>query len=144
MLETSTVEIGRVRDVLDDMFGIDKEYQRTLEGWAALIHPDDRAMMVAYMEDEILGQQNAFDKEYRIVRHSDGAVRWVHDLGRLEFDGQGRPVKMNGTVQRHHRTEGRPNKRCARARSRCRRRRASPAWAAMCWTSSPGRGQVQM
>ena len=32
-----------------------------------------------------------FDREYRIVRQSDGAVRWVHGLGRLEFDAQGRP-----------------------------------------------------
>ncbi|MGC1463818.1 MAG: PAS domain S-box protein [Terracidiphilus sp.] len=83
----------------DQMFGVDKEYPRTLEGWAAMIHPDDRAMMVAYMENEILGRKKDFDKEYRIVRISDGAVRWVHDQGRLEFDGLGRPVKMNGSVR---------------------------------------------
>ncbi len=86
-------------DVLDQIFGIDKTYKRTLEGWAARIHPDDRAMMVSYMRDDILGQKKAFDKEYRIVRYSDGAVRWVHDLGRLEFDGLGRPVKMHGSVR---------------------------------------------
>ncbi|MDR3737362.1 MAG: PAS domain S-box protein, partial [Acidobacteriaceae bacterium] len=40
-----------------------------------------------------------FDKEYRIVRPSDGLVRWVHGRGRLEFDGQGRPVKMLGTIK---------------------------------------------
>ncbi len=86
-------------DILDRMFGIDKNYDHTIEGWAALVHPDDRAMMVNYFGDEILGKDKAVDKEYRIVRHSDGVVRWVHDLGRLEFDGQGRPTRMHGTVR---------------------------------------------
>ena len=48
--------------------------------------------MVTYSKGDVLGQGKPFDKEYRIVRHSDGVVRWVHGLGRLDFDGQGRPV----------------------------------------------------
>jgi diguanylate cyclase (GGDEF)-like protein/PAS domain S-box-containing protein len=86
-------------DVMDEIFGIDKEYERTVEGWAALIHPDDRSSMVAYFKDEVLGQSKRFDKEYRVVRRTDGAVRWVHGLGRLEFDVQGRPIKMPGTIR---------------------------------------------
>ncbi len=86
-------------DVMDEIFGIDKEYERTVEGWAALIHPDDRSSMLAYFKDEVLGQGKRFDKEYRVVRRTDGAVRWVHGLGRLEFDAQGRPVKMPGTIR---------------------------------------------
>ena len=46
-----------------------------------------------------LARARAFDREYRIVRHSDGAVRWVHGLGRLDFDAQGQPVKMHGTIR---------------------------------------------
>ena len=65
-------------DEMDRLFGIDKEYQRTVEGWAALVHPDDRAMMVEYFANEVVGHGKPFDKEYRIVRGSDGAVRWVH------------------------------------------------------------------
>ena len=86
-------------DVMDRIFGIDKEYERTVEGWAALIHPDDRSPMVAYFKNEVLGQVKPFDREYRVIRQTDGAVRWVHGLGRLEFDVQGRPVKMPGTIQ---------------------------------------------
>ena len=40
-------------DVLDLIFGIDKEYDRTVEGWAALIHPDDRSSMLSYLKDEV-------------------------------------------------------------------------------------------
>jgi PAS domain S-box-containing protein len=86
-------------DVLDGIFGVDKAYERSLAGWSALIHPADRAMMVDYFKDEVAGRGRPFDKEYRIVRHNDRAERWVHGLGRLEFDAQGRPVKMIGTIQ---------------------------------------------
>jgi len=86
-------------EVQDQLFGIDKVYKRTIEGWLALVHPDDRTMMKAYFANQVLGKGEPFDKEYRIVRRLDGAVRWVHGLGRLEFDVQGRPVKMIGTIQ---------------------------------------------
>ncbi len=71
----------------------------TLAGWAALIHPDDRAMMTAYFAEEVLGNAKAFDKEYRIVRHTDGEEHWVHGMGRLEFDAQGKPSKMRGVIK---------------------------------------------
>ena len=86
-------------DVMDRIFGIGKEYERTAPRWADLIQPEDRAGMVAYFTHEVLGEGKPFDREYRIVRPSDGAVRWVHGLGRLEFDAQGRPVKMRGTIK---------------------------------------------
>ncbi|MBI4917020.1 MAG: PAS domain S-box protein [Acidobacteria bacterium] len=86
-------------DVLDSVFGVDEAYDRSVEGWAALIHRDDRAMMVDYFANEVVGTGKTFDKEYRIVRPSDQAVRWVHGLGRLECDAQGRPLKMRGTIQ---------------------------------------------
>ena len=86
-------------EVLDGLLGIGAEYGRTVDGWAALVHPDDRDLMAAYFANEVVAKGEQFDKEYRIVRQSDGAVRWVHGLGRLEFDAQGRPVKMHGTIK---------------------------------------------
>ncbi len=86
-------------DVLDSVFGVDEGYERSVEGWAALVHPDDRSMMVDYFTTEVVGKGQVFDKEYRIIRHRDQAVRWVHGLGRLEFDAQERPLRMRGTIQ---------------------------------------------
>lgn len=37
--------------------------------------------------------------EYRIIRHNDQAERWLHGLGKLELDAQGRPLKMLGAIQ---------------------------------------------
>ena len=91
--------VWKSSDVLDALFGIDESYERSVEGWAALGHPDDRAAMVDYFANEVLGKGQAFDKEYRIIRRNDGSVRWVHGLGKLEFDPSGRPLRMHGTIQ---------------------------------------------
>jgi len=86
-------------DVLDKLFGINETYERSIEGWAALIHPDDRTMMADYFRNEVLGQGRAFDKEYRIIRHDDQVERWLHGFGKLNFDAQGHPLKMFGAIQ---------------------------------------------
>ena len=86
-------------DVLDEIFGIERNYERSVEGWIALIHPEDRASMAVYFEQDVLGRDELFDREYRIVRQNDRAPRWVHGMGRLERDGAGKPVFMRGTIQ---------------------------------------------
>ncbi|BAN35709.1 hypothetical protein SCD_n01898 [Sulfuricella denitrificans skB26] len=86
-------------DVLDQLLGIDEAYERSLQGWVALTLPDDRSMIEDYFSNEGIGQDKELDKEYRILRHNDHTERWVHGLGKLEFDAQGNPVKMHGTIQ---------------------------------------------
>lgn len=86
-------------EVLDQIFGIDKGYLRDVEGWENLIYPEDTAMMDHHFKVEVVGQRNPFNKEYRIVRKTDGALRWVHGLGRLILDKEGTPVSMIGTIQ---------------------------------------------
>jgi diguanylate cyclase (GGDEF)-like protein len=86
-------------EVMDQLFGIDKIYQHTVDSWLALIHPEDREMMSNYFSSEVLGQGKPFDKEYRIIRCDNQAERWVHGLGKLEFDGQGHPLLMRGSIQ---------------------------------------------
>lgn len=84
---------------LDEIFGIDEYYKRTVEGWSNIIHPEDKKMMTEYFEKEVIENGKPFDKEYRIVRISDKAERWVHGLGALKFGPDGRPTKMYGTIQ---------------------------------------------
>ena len=86
-------------DVIDEIFGIDKDYPRTVTGWTELVHPDERDAMAAYFVNEVVGKRKPFDKEYRIIRRANGAERWVHGMGRLEFDAQGQPTKMRGVIK---------------------------------------------
>ncbi len=85
--------------VLDLIFGIPVDYPRTVEGWDDLVHPDERQAMLDYFRKEVVGERKPFQREYRIVRHGDRQVRWVHGLGRLEFNEEGQPVSMLGTIQ---------------------------------------------
>ena len=83
---------------LDRLFGLSASFDRSVQSWESLIHPEDRAMMSEYFRNQVAGQHRMFDKEYRIVKPDDEAERWVHGLGRLEFDSQGDLQKMVGTV----------------------------------------------
>jgi len=83
---------------LDELYGITADYPHTARGWLELIHPDDRQRMAAYLREQVLGRQLSFDNEYRIVRHGDGQVRWVHGIGELSLDERGRINRIFGTI----------------------------------------------
>jgi len=89
----------KTSDVLDKLFGIDKSYERSVEGWEALIHPDDRTMISDYFRNKNLGKETTFDKEFRIIRQDDKVERWVHGTGKFALDAHGHPLKIHGTVQ---------------------------------------------
>ena len=86
-------------EVLDGLFGIAADYDHSVAGWLNLVHPGDRAMMLDHFNTEVVGNHDPFNKEYRIIRQSDQAVRWVHGLGRLEFDAENRPLRMRGVIK---------------------------------------------
>jgi PAS domain S-box-containing protein len=86
-------------DKLNEIFGLEKGCKKTSEVWLNLVHEDHREMMSDYLENEVLKKKNDFDKEYVIRRASDGEERWVHGRGELQFDKDGTPVLMIGTIQ---------------------------------------------
>jgi PAS domain S-box-containing protein len=98
VLDIST-GIWQSSGVLDDILGIEASCDHSVAGWVALVHPADRSMMVDYFTQDVLGRHQRFDKEYRILRPCDQVVRWVHGLGRLEFNSNGQPSRMIGTIQ---------------------------------------------
>jgi len=85
--------------VLYDVLGVNEDHHRDLNGWLATVHPDDRDGMARYFAEEVVGKRAPFDREYRVVRHTDGAERWAHGLGSVEFADDGRPLKMFGVIQ---------------------------------------------
>lgn len=86
-------------DVLDEIFGIGKNYSRNIEGWVDIIHPEDQEIMMHYLMDEVIGKGFSFNREYRIIRKTDKAVRWLLGLGNLVFDSAGKVKDMLGTIQ---------------------------------------------
>jgi two-component system, cell cycle sensor histidine kinase and response regulator CckA len=84
---------------LEEIFGINDKYNKNIEGWEHLLHPDYRDEMIKYLKEHVLLEKNPFNKEYKIIRVSDNAERWMHGLGNLEFDARGNSIKMFGTIQ---------------------------------------------
>ena len=88
-----------ISDITYSLFGIDDTYELSVDGWFALIHPDDSAVVKDYLYNEVIAHRKPFDKEYRIIRHSDQVERWMHGLGKLKFDEEGNLYQMVGTIQ---------------------------------------------
>lgn len=86
--------------VLDEVFGIqDESFPKTVSTWLQIVHPEERHHMLDYFQRHVLQERNPFDKQYRIVRQSDGSERRVHGRGELRFDDLGNPVQMIGVIQ---------------------------------------------
>lgn len=86
-------------ELLNNIFGIDKNYQRTIEGWLGIVHPDWQKEMTEYFQQNVIANRNKFDKEYKIMRINDKSERWVHGNGELKFNNNNEPIYMVGTIQ---------------------------------------------
>jgi PAS domain S-box-containing protein len=69
-------------------------FDGTFESYQREIHPEDRERVLASI-DRAMREGTPHEVEYRIVA-PDGTVRWVEGKGRVEFDAQGRAVRMTG------------------------------------------------
>jgi len=102
-LGTYTLDITSGRwvssDILDSIFGIDADYDKSVEGWESLIHPDWQKIMADYFIKEVIGEKVKFNKEYKIVRMKDKSERWVHGMGELKFNEDNQPIAMIGTIR---------------------------------------------
>lgn len=86
-------------EILDNIFGIDEKFERSVDGWVSIIHPDWQKKMNDYFTNEVIGSKADFDMEYKIIRQSDMTERWVHGIGRLKFNNNNELVKMVGTIR---------------------------------------------
>jgi PAS domain S-box-containing protein len=71
---------------------------RTLDAWAALVHPEDAPAREAAFQDHLAGRTPLYLAEYR-VRSRSGTWVWIYSCGRVvERDTAGRPTRLIGTV----------------------------------------------
>ena len=84
---------------LDRILGIDQGYGRDLPGWLEIIHPDDKETMGQYLREKIEAKRSSFNKEFTIIRKSDGEIRKVSGLGKVAYDHEGNIVSIIGTIR---------------------------------------------
>jgi PAS domain S-box-containing protein len=64
--------------------------------WVKRIHPEDRERAERQFLDLLEGTSERYSSEYRIIRPSDGELRWIAAEGRIERGPDGRAVRMIG------------------------------------------------
>ncbi len=86
-------------DVLDEIFGLEDTPERDFKTWEKLLHPDYKEKMIDYFLQDVIEAKQDFVMDYKIIRLSDGAERWVHGKGKLRFNSEGVPINMIGVIQ---------------------------------------------
>jgi diguanylate cyclase (GGDEF)-like protein/PAS domain S-box-containing protein len=84
---------------LEALFGIDAGYDRSAAGWAALLHPDDRGVIMGVLREAGRAEGGVVDEEFRVLSRGGPQELWVHLLAKQLCDAQGRPKKWLGTIQ---------------------------------------------
>lgn len=69
-----------------------------LDGWRALLHPDDVTVAEATLSDLRTSDAARIDSEYRL-RTTDGSYRWFHDRGVVRRDADGTAVEIEGLLR---------------------------------------------
>lgn len=75
--------------------GPESEFE-THADWRARVHPDDVEEAERALFAALAGTGSIYDSEYRIIRASDGAVRWIHARVDIERDATGKAVRLVG------------------------------------------------
>ena len=76
-------------------YGFSPEEPPAFETWLSRVHEDDRPQVLAQLDETRRTTRVAWDCTHRIVR-SDGAVLWIHSLGRAERDVNGQVTRLTG------------------------------------------------
>jgi PAS domain S-box-containing protein len=63
----------------------------------SMIHPEDRQIHQEMIQDP-LGRGESFEANLRIIRASDGEVRYINARGGPVFDAEGTMIKLTGTT----------------------------------------------
>jgi PAS domain S-box-containing protein len=82
---------------MDALHGLAPEQlqrSRTLKGYLALVHPEDREEVRRSMREALLNVSD-FHAEYRVLR-ADGQIRWIEASARILFDENGEPTQFSG------------------------------------------------
>lgn len=82
------------------VLGLSDDHPIGLQVALDLVSPADRPGFEAAVERALEPQGDGkLDHEFRILRASDGAERWVVSAGQVFFSAEGKPVRILGTIR---------------------------------------------
>ncbi|XXT17597.1 PAS domain-containing protein [Sorangium sp. So ce429] len=82
---------------LNRILGLEeRETVQPIDDWMSRVHPEDRDAVRA-VTDRCVLEHCIYDIIHRVLR-ADGAIRWVHDRGRILYDPEGGRPFLTGAV----------------------------------------------
>jgi PAS domain S-box-containing protein len=87
---------GRRSPEYMEIHGLCPDAIDTHEDWIKRIHPDDRDQALNSFLTAVNAADARYSSEYRIVRPSDGQVRWIACEAQIERDEKGQPLRLVG------------------------------------------------
>jgi PAS domain S-box-containing protein len=76
--------------------GLAADVEDSHEDWIGRLHPQDRDRIVRYLQDAVSRATEQVSYQYRIIRPSDGQVRWLATDARIERSPDGKPLRFVG------------------------------------------------
>jgi len=74
-----------------------QQFGATYDAFLSYVHPDDRESVKQAVNKSLADPTKHYDIEHRVVR-PDGSQRIVYERGKVNFDKDGKAVRMIGTV----------------------------------------------
>jgi PAS domain S-box-containing protein len=79
-----------------EIHGLSPDAVDSHDDWVKRLHPDDRDRTLQHFLTTVSGSDVRYSSEYRIVRPSDGQIRWIACEAQIERDETGRPLRLVG------------------------------------------------
>lgn len=98
--DPDTLQWTYLTPAFEAIYGVSREEAvsgNNFDNWIEMILPEDREGALASIEKVRQGERITF--EYRILRPTDGAVRWLRDTDFPIFDEAGRVARIGGIGQ---------------------------------------------
>ncbi|WP_149028984.1 PAS domain S-box protein, partial [Serpentinimonas barnesii] len=96
------LQTGRLHwsDELYRLFGLQpQEFAASYPAFLEAVHPDDRAAVDAAYSGSLQAGADSYEIVHRIVRHSDGAIRHIHERCQHRRNAAGAVIESIGTAQ---------------------------------------------
>ncbi|MGH7938613.1 MAG: PAS domain S-box protein, partial [Chthoniobacterales bacterium] len=98
ILDSKSKRLEYVSPAFEKVWGESRDaIMREARRWNELLHPDDREGLERNVEE--LMSHGTTTREYRIIRPSDGEVRWIRDTGFPIRDERGEIKRVAGVAQ---------------------------------------------
>lgn len=84
--------------MVQTIFGIDFDSINSFKSLLKLVHPDYLSKVIKCYHKAI-SFKTPFNCEYKIVQPNSGLEKWVSDFSDIDFDENGKPLRIIGSVQ---------------------------------------------